>query len=167
MTSSMPTSAATALAVVSLSPVSRTGRSPSAFRRCDGLDGGRLDGVGDDEDGLRLAVPAGGDGGLPLGLGGSAGGVELAREVHRPVREQGRPTHDDGVAVDDALDTEAFAVGEALDGWQLVLGGRGRGDGLGDGVLGGVLQRARPAAAPARGRRPRRARCRRGSSCRW
>ena len=31
MTSSMPTSAATALAVVSLSPVSSTGRSPSAL----------------------------------------------------------------------------------------------------------------------------------------
>ena len=47
------------------------------------------------------------------------------------------------VAVDDALDAEAFEVGEALDagsGPSSVAGGGG--DGLGDRVLGGVLERA-------------------------
>ena len=115
MTSSMPTSAATARAVVSLSPVSSTGRRPSAFSDATASAERRLDGVGDDEDRGRSAVPAGGDRGLAARLGGAAGGVELGREVHRPVGQQRGPADDQRVAVDDALDAEALAVGEALD----------------------------------------------------
>ena len=47
-----------------------------------------------------------------------AGGLELGRQVHRPVREQRGAPDDERVAVDDALDAEALAVGEALDGGQ-------------------------------------------------
>jgi hypothetical protein len=46
------------------------------------------------------------------------------------------------VAVDDALDAEALAVGEALDRRQRPRLARPRGDRLGDRVLGGVLERA-------------------------
>jgi hypothetical protein len=44
--------------------------------------------------------------------------------------------------LDDALDAEAFAVGEVLD-CRVVAGrfGGGQGDGLGDRVLGGILDR--------------------------
>jgi hypothetical protein len=141
MASSMPTSAATALADALLSPVSRTGRRPRSFQALDGFDRCRLDGIRHYQDGFRVSVPAGGDRGLPLHLGGFASGLELVREVDRPVGEQGGPSHDHRVALDDALDAEAFAVGEAFDGGQLVLGGCGRGDSVRDGVLGGALQR--------------------------
>ena len=45
----------------------------------------------------RLSVPAGGDGGLPAGLGGPAGRVELGAQAHgggdpNPERSAGRPT---------------------------------------------------------------------------
>ena len=61
MTSSIPTSAATAWAVVRLSPVSRTGRRPSSRRRATASAEVGLDRVGDHEDRLDLAVPSGGD----------------------------------------------------------------------------------------------------------
>ena len=63
--------------------------------------------------------------------------------MHRPLGQQRRPADDERVAVDDALDAEALAVGEALDGGQRAqLAARGLGDRLGDRVLGGVLERA-------------------------
>ena len=62
--------------------------------------------------------------------------------MHRPVGEQRGAADHERVPVDDALDTEALAVGEALHGRQLAPGGGGLGDGLRDGVLGGVFERA-------------------------
>ena len=53
----MPTSAATARAARSLSPVSSTGRSPSVAQPPHGLGGGRLDRVGDDEHARRPGRP--------------------------------------------------------------------------------------------------------------
>ena len=142
MTSSMPTSAATARAVVSLSPVSRTGRSPSAFSDATASAELSLTVSATTKTARRSAVPAGGDRGLPARLGGAAGGVELGRQVHRPVGQQRGAPDDERVAVDDALDAEALAVGEALDRRERALGGGGLGDRLGDRVLGGVLERA-------------------------
>ena len=55
----MPTWAATARAARSLSPVSSTGSRPERAQPRDRLGAGRLDGVGDDEHGPDLAVPAG------------------------------------------------------------------------------------------------------------
>ena len=142
MTSSMPTSAATARAVSSLSPVSSTGRRPSALSSAIACRRGRLDGVGDDEHGGRLPVPAGGDRRLAALLGGAPRRVEGSAAARGPSREQRGAAGDQGVAVDDALDAETLAVGEALDGGQRA-GRRGRaGDRLGDRVLGGVLERA-------------------------
>ena len=61
----------------------------------------------------------------------------------RPVGEQRRPAGDDGVAVDDALDAEALAVGEVLDRRAARrLRPRRRWRSPGDRVLGGVLERA-------------------------
>ena len=81
---------------------------PERLQRGDGLGGAVLDGVGDDEDRGHLAVPAGGDRGLPARLGGAAGGVELRAQVQRPLGQQRGPSHDQRVAVDDALDAEAL-----------------------------------------------------------
>ena len=78
MTSSMPTSAATARAVVSLSPVSRTGRSPSAFREATASAELSLTVSATTKTRGRLAVPAGGDRGLPARLG-RRGGRRRAR----------------------------------------------------------------------------------------
>ena len=96
MTSSMPTSAATARAVVSLSPVSSTGRRPERLQRRDRLGRGRLDGVGDDEHARGPRRPSRGDrrrcgpaprrrpGGVELG-GGCAGSTRpAARGGRRP-----------------------------------------------------------------------------------
>ena len=66
MTSSMPTSAATARAVRSLSPVSSTGAQAEPLELGHRLCARRLDRVGDDEDRARLAVPGRGDAVLPL-----------------------------------------------------------------------------------------------------
>ena len=59
---------------------------PERLQRRDGLGGAVLDGVGDDEHGGRLSVPAGGDRGLPARLGGPARGVELGRAGASPSR---------------------------------------------------------------------------------
>ena len=77
----------------------------------------------------------------PSVLGGRLGGCELGGEGHGPVGEEPFAAGDHAVPVDDALDAEAFEVGEAFDGGQCadLLAGAG-GDGLGDGVLGGVLE---------------------------
>jgi hypothetical protein len=98
-------------------------RAPSATRR---LRGAVLDGVGDDEHGGGAPVPAGGDRGLPARLGGAAGGVELGRRCSAQSAEQRGPADDQRVAVDDALDPEALAVGEALDARQRPSAARGR-----------------------------------------
>jgi hypothetical protein len=63
MTSSMPTSAATARAVVSLSPVRSTGRRPSACSARPPRPSG-LDGVGDRRTPRAPRRPSGGHGGL-------------------------------------------------------------------------------------------------------
>ena len=74
-------------------------------------------------------------------LGGRLGGFELGGEGHGPVGEEPFAAGDHAVPVDDALDAEAFEVGEAFDGGEGAdpLAGAG-GDGLGDRVLGGVLE---------------------------
>ena len=87
------------------------------------------------------AVPADEDRGVAERLGVVLGGSQFGGERHGPVGEEPFAAGDHAVAVDDALDAEAFEVGEALDGGQAadaVAGGGG--DGLGDGVLGGVLE---------------------------
>ena len=58
ITSSIPTSAATARAVAALSPVSEDRAQPERAQPRDGLGRRRLDGVGDDEQRTRRAVPA-------------------------------------------------------------------------------------------------------------
>ena len=110
----MPTSAATARGRGLVVAGQQDRRQAERAQRRDRLGRGRLDGVGDDEDRLRLAVPAGGDRGLAARLGlargarSSSGGRCSAESA-----EQRRAAGDDGVAVDDALDAEALAVGEA------------------------------------------------------
>ena len=115
MTSSMPTSAATARAVVALSPVSSTGRRPSAFS----------DATASAELGLTVSATTNTAAAwpsqpaamavCPRASAAPAGGVELGGQVHRPVGQQRRAADDERVPVDDALDAEALAVGEALD----------------------------------------------------
>ena len=46
--------------------------------------------------------------------------------MHRPVGEESLPAGDDGVAVDDTLDAEAFGVGERLDRRERDVHGRSR-----------------------------------------
>ena len=109
----------------------------------DRLGRGRLDGVGDDEDraGACPSQPA------AMAVWPRASAARRAAsssrgQIHGPVGEQRRAADDQRVTVDDALDAEALAVGEALDGGQRA-GGAGRGgDRLGDRMLGGVLERA-------------------------
>ena len=117
---SMPTSAATVAAARWLSPVSSTGRRPSARSSAIGAGARRLDGVGDDEHARGPRRP-------------SRRGPVCARpprrrpwrraasssSVHRPVGEEPLAAGDDGVAVDDAGDAEALRAGEAVDGGQL------------------------------------------------
>ena len=141
MTVSIPTWSATPRAARSLSPVSRTGSSPSARQLADRCGAGGLHGVGDDDDGADGAVPADEDRGVAQVLGCRLGGFELGGEGHGPVGEEPFAAGDHAVPVDDALNAEALEVGEAFDGGQCAdpLAGAG-GDGLGDGVLGGVLE---------------------------
>jgi hypothetical protein len=129
--------------VVALSPVSSTGRRPSSTSSRIACAGGRLDGVGDDEDRDGVAVPSGRDRGLAAALGRVLGGLELGRQVHRPVREQRRPAGDDRVSFHDALDAEPRARVERLRrGERAGLGCGGARDRLRDGVLGRVLERS-------------------------
>ena len=116
MTSSMPTSAATARAVVSLSPVSRTGRRPSAFSDATASAELSLDGVGDDEHARSPGRPSrrrSRSARAPRRPGGRRR-ARAARCIAQSASSAGRPD-DQRVAVDDALDAEALAVGEALD----------------------------------------------------
>ena len=113
MTSSIPTSAATARAVASLSPVSRTGRRPSARSRA----------TASAEVGLTVSATAKTAPGAPSTAPTTA--VAAARLAHRGAAASssagerrrssaGRPaTH--RAALDDALDAEALAVRERLD----------------------------------------------------
>ena len=79
----------------------------------------------------------------PSRLGGAARGVEPLGHAQAPVGHQRGAADLDAVAVDDALDAEPFAVGEALDrGQRAELLARRGGDRVGDRVLGGVLERA-------------------------
>ena len=109
----MPTSAATARATASLSPVSSTGVRPEPTQAGDGLGRGRLDGVGHDEHGTRLAVPADGHRGPAslFRLRPSPRRVPACR-CWAPVVQQRGPADDDRVAVHDALHAKAFHVGE-------------------------------------------------------
>ena len=88
----MPTSAATARAVVSLSPVSSTGRSPSALQRRDRLGGGRLDRVGDDEARRGPRRPSAAMTAVrPCGSAARLRGVERGRDRQAPVGQQRGP----------------------------------------------------------------------------
>jgi hypothetical protein len=154
ITSSMPTSAATARGG---RVVAREQHAPHSERLAwrDGARGGWLDGVGDDEHAADLAVPRGHDGGAAVGLGGPPGGVELGGNVKAPPGHQRRAADLRAMAVDDALDAEPFTVGEALDGGQLGGLGLGRaGDGMGDRMFGGPRGRRRCAAPRRRSRLP-------------
>ena len=109
----------------------------------DRCGAGGLDGVGDDDRRADGTVPADEHGGVAEVLGGRLGGCEFGGEGHGPVGEEPFAAGDHAVPVDDALDAEAFEVGEAVDGGECadLLAGAG-GDGLGDGVLGSVLEGA-------------------------
>ena len=111
MTSSMPTSAATARAVVSLSPVSRTGRSPSAFSEATAsaelsltVSATTKIAVARPSQPAAIAV-------CPRASAARRAASSSGRQVHRPVGQQRGPADDQRVAVDDALDAEALAVG--------------------------------------------------------
>ena len=125
MTSSMPTSAATARAVVALSPVSSTGRRPSALSSAIASADVGLTVSATTNTAAACAVPAGGDRGLAALLGGAPRGVELGGSCRPHSAQQRGAAGDQRVPVDDALDAEALAVGEALDGGQRA-GRRGR-----------------------------------------
>ncbi len=71
-----------------------------------------------------------------------AGRVELGRDAQAPLRHQRRAADLDAAAADDALDAEALAVDERLDGLERVALARRGGDRRRDRVLGGVLERA-------------------------
>ena len=81
-----------------------------------GLGGGRLDGVGHGQQAAHLAVPGDQDRGAAARLRVAAGGVELGRDAQAPLRHQRRAADLDAAAADDALDAEALAVDERLDG---------------------------------------------------
>ena len=149
--------AATARAAAALSPVSSTGRRPRPRRRRDRLGARRADGVGDDQQRPHLAVPGHGDRRAARRPARARAPPRRRSSRARPrsASRAGRPTTT-RVAVDDALDAEALAVGEALGRRQRAeLGAGRRGDRAGDRVLGAVLQRAREAQGLRRGRRRR------------
>ena len=96
----MPTSRATAAAVAALSPVSSTGRRPSACSSATALALVGLGASATDEQAARRAVPAGRDDGLAAGLRGQQRLLELRRQAHAPLCEQARTAGDDGMALD-------------------------------------------------------------------
>jgi hypothetical protein len=139
MTSSIATSRATALAVVSLSPVNSTGRRPSSLSRATAtalvsftVSATTRTAFGSRSQPAAIAVwPR--DSAPP-------GGLEPRLKMHGPVGQQRRTSGDHPVPVDDALDAEPFTVDEPVDRGQLAVLCLGRGgDRLGDGMLGGVL----------------------------
>ncbi len=154
MTSSMPTSAATARAVAALSPVSSTGVRPSARSSRDRLGARRLDRVGDRDHAAHGAVPGDEDGGAPARLGVAPRSVERGRNGRGPVGHQRRAADLDAVALDDALDAEALAVDEGLHGGQRAAA---RAPHARSPARSGARRRPRPrrpGAAPRRGRSP-------------
>jgi hypothetical protein len=153
----------------SLSPVSSTGRRPSA----------RSSAIASAEVSLTVSATTRTPRAAPSQatttrcgprLGGRAPRAE-ASGSDRPLSASSAAAGDDGVAVDDALHAEALGVGEGLDRRQLdpsSIRDRG-GDGRSDRVLGGVLERAGEAqhsssSVPAVGGHDRR---RRAPSGRW
>ncbi len=112
MTSSMPTSRRDRpRPSAALSPVSSTGRRPERAQLGDRGRARGLDGVGDDEQAARRAVPGGGDCGPAARPRPRARArVELGGQRAAPSRRAGRAADDDRVALDDALDAEALAV---------------------------------------------------------
>ena len=148
----MPTSAATDLAVRSLSPVSSTGESPRA-RSCE--TAWRLVALTRSATAIepaRLAVPGDGHDRGAVGLEAFGLGGERAGQRHAPVVEEAGLADDDDVAVDDRLDTSTGSGQEVLGDGQ---GAKARasvlGDGAGDRVLARRPRRSRPgAAAPPR-----------------
>ena len=169
MTSSMPTSAATARAVVSLSPVSRTGRSPSACSDATASADVVLDGVGDDEHGAWRVRPS-----RRRSRSARAprrpGGRRRARpgRCMRPVGRAaaGRPTMSACPSTMPSTPRPSRLAKPSTAASGPAAAG-GRGDGLRDRVLGGVLERADQAQRLVALARRRRRRPRRGSSCRW
>ena len=85
-TSSIPSVRATASAVVRLSPVSMTTRTPSALRSADGFGRRFLDGIGHAEEARHGAVDAEEHHGLPVARGALGAGGQLAagRRPSRP-----------------------------------------------------------------------------------
>ena len=143
ITSSMPTSAATARAVVSLSPVSSTGRRPSA----------RSEATASADVGLTVSATtssprtapsqATATAVRPCDSAASPGRLELGGQRERAVGQERRPSDLHAATADDALDAEALVVGEARERGQRAerVAGGAR-DRLRDRVLGGVLERA-------------------------
>ena len=142
MTSSMPTSSATARAVVSLSPVSRTGRRPSAFSDATASADVALTVSATTKTAVACPSQPAAIAVCPRASAARRAASSAGGRCMRPIGQQRGPAHDQRVALDDALDAEPFAVGEALDRGQRARRRRGGGDGLGDRVLGGVLERA-------------------------
>ena len=118
--------------------------------------------------GGRLAVPAGGDGGLPARLGGAAGGVELGAAGASPSRPAapGRPTIDAWPSTTPSTPRPSRLAKPSTAGSGPSAAARPRRS-PGDRVLGGVLERAdeaqRLVAVDAVGDGD----ARRGSSARW
>ncbi len=118
MTSSMPTSAATARAVAALSPVSRIGREPERAQARDRLGRRRLDRVGD------------GDGPGVAAVDGDRDAAFRRTVDERRAADAHAPT------LDDTFHTQAVVRPEVLH--RRDVGGRAD-DGLRDRVLRGVL----------------------------
>ncbi len=93
-------------------------------------------GVGDDEGGAHLAVPRRDDHRAPIGLGSLDGVADLGRDREAELGGQRGTTGDDGVAVHDALDTEAGAAAKALDRREPTNACGGPRDRLSDRMLG-------------------------------
>ena len=78
----------------------------------------------------------------PVGLGSLDGVADLGRDREAELGDQRGTTGDDGVAVHDALDTEAGAAAEALDRREPTTRCGGARDRLSDGMLGAGFHRA-------------------------
>ena len=112
----MPTWAATWRAAASLSPVSRTGVSPSSRSRATAsADVGLTVSPTTMTPRARPSQPtATARAPLAPARASTASASDGGRCCDHSL-EQARPADDDGVALDDALDAEALAVGEVLD----------------------------------------------------
>ena len=165
----MPTSAATARATPSWSPVSSTGREPEGAEAADGLGRGGLDGVGDERAGRGPGRPSRPRRRWRRTRGHRRARLELVGHRQAVLGEQRRSADQH---VDRFPPRRPCRVRRGPRGWRSrrrrevrPTVARAGGDGPGDRVLGGVLERAgepehaRPRPRPAPRRRPARVIC--------